>query len=25
MLSVYPWNFEGKVYCEACYNREIYG
>ena len=25
IVSVYPKDFEGKVYCEACYNREIYG
>ena len=25
MLSVYPESYEGKVYCEACYNKEIYG
>jgi hypothetical protein len=24
-VSVYPKNFEGTVYYEACYNREIYG
>jgi hypothetical protein len=24
MLSVYPWDFEWKVYCEKCYNKEIY-
>ncbi len=25
IISVYPPNYEGKVYCEACYNKEIYG
>jgi hypothetical protein len=25
MLSIYPQRYEGKVYCEACYNRGIYG
>jgi hypothetical protein len=25
IVSVYPKNFEGTVYYEACYNREIYG
>ncbi len=24
MLSVYPKDYQWKVYCEACYNREIY-
>ena len=24
MLSVYDKNYPGKVYCEACYNKEIY-
>lgn len=23
-LSVYPGNYEGKVYCEGCYNKAIY-
>jgi len=23
-LSVYPQNSEFKVYCEACYNKEVY-
>ena len=25
MLSVYPSDYQGKVYCEECYNKEIYG
>ena len=25
MLSVYDEKYPGKVYCEACYNKEIYG
>lgn len=24
MLSVYPSDYQGKVYCEECYNKEIY-
>jgi len=25
MISVYPKNYEWKVYCESCYKKEIYG
>ncbi|HNG97530.1 MAG TPA: hypothetical protein PLW93_04640, partial [Candidatus Absconditabacterales bacterium] len=25
MLSVYPQDHEGKVYCEECYQKEVYG
>ena len=25
MISVYDKNFEGNVYCEACYQKEVYG
>jgi hypothetical protein len=24
MLSIYPSDYQGKVYCEECYNKEIY-
>ncbi|HNG96855.1 MAG TPA: hypothetical protein PLW93_01130 [Candidatus Absconditabacterales bacterium] len=24
MLSVYPQDHEGKVYCEECYQKEVY-
>jgi hypothetical protein len=24
VLSVYDKKYSGKVYCEACYNKEIY-
>jgi hypothetical protein len=24
MLSVYADDYSGKVYCETCYNKEIY-
>jgi len=24
IVSVYPKDFEGKVYCEKCYEKEIY-
>jgi CxxC-x17-CxxC domain-containing protein len=24
MLSIYPPHFDRKVYCESCYNKEMY-